>query len=153
MHETTCPRCGGPDFEIIAEEVNIGVGVQTFVRGGECRTCGPLARCPQCGSWEETHATWCSALAENLSAKPDLTSSETKPSLGLGTGGAERGREETAPEVPQPPPSEAPQEELQERLVCDPPAAAATDEPPTPPTLAASATCLHPTPLHWRNHA
>lgn len=59
-----CPRCGSKNFELVQDEVDIGVGVQTHTRGGECPNCGPIACCKMCGGWEVeknvlAHEFWC----------------------------------------------------------------------------------------------
>jgi hypothetical protein len=33
-----CPRCRRKDFEIVKDEVDIGVGIQTHVMGGAVRS-------------------------------------------------------------------------------------------------------------------
>ncbi len=52
-----CPKCNGP-AEIFRDEVDIGVGVQSFIVGCECPKCGHLTVCPHCGSWDYCFA-WC----------------------------------------------------------------------------------------------
>lgn len=69
----TCPICGGV-VEVIEDEVDIGVGVQKFLRGIVCATCGEFAACDYCGALHARlnpngdvtdyapHATWCESL-------------------------------------------------------------------------------------------
>jgi hypothetical protein len=65
-----CPKCGGADYEDRNEEVDIGVGIQTFHVGGECRVCGPMSVCYTCGAWDfEPHAKWC-ATADVIEEPP-----------------------------------------------------------------------------------
>jgi hypothetical protein len=55
-----CPKCKQPGFEEHVEEVDIGVGIQTFYTGGECQTCGPIGVCGQCHAHTfEPHWEWC----------------------------------------------------------------------------------------------
>lgn len=54
-----CPRCRSEDFELVRDEVDIGVGVQIHVRGGTCRTCGDIQLCAMCGGWDGRHEVWC----------------------------------------------------------------------------------------------
>jgi hypothetical protein len=54
-----CPRCRGKDFEIVKDEVDIGVGVQTRVLGGICAVCGDISLCDMCGGWDGRHEVWC----------------------------------------------------------------------------------------------
>lgn len=58
-----CPKCNKPDLLLIAEEVDIGVGVLRHTRGAECSDCGQLTCCPICGNWswdgKENHHDWC----------------------------------------------------------------------------------------------
>lgn len=74
-----CPRCGSKNFELIQDEVDIGVGVQTHTRGGECADCGPVACCAVCGGWEVeknilAHEPWCpEAQLQSQSAPKPLT--------------------------------------------------------------------------------
>lgn len=63
----TCPKCHSEQCEEVAEEVDIGVGVQKFVIGAECQRCGPLTVCNGCGRWDfqrvtEGHASWCPTI-------------------------------------------------------------------------------------------
>lgn len=54
-----CPRCGDEAQEL-ADEVDIGVGVQKRVYGCECPQCGQIGLCPYCGSWDfRPHLKWC----------------------------------------------------------------------------------------------
>jgi hypothetical protein len=54
-----CPTCGNKDAEELADEVDIGVGVQKHVYGCNCPDCGQLACCSTCGYWDGKHSTWC----------------------------------------------------------------------------------------------
>jgi hypothetical protein len=57
----SCPVCHGPTYEH-AEEVDIGVGVQRFIVGYECQTCGSFPVCNSCGVIEfpgKEHHYWC----------------------------------------------------------------------------------------------
>lgn len=54
-----CPVCNSPGAIEVAEEVDIGVGVQKFVTGLECPVCGPLAVCAMCGAPNGQHYKWC----------------------------------------------------------------------------------------------
>ena len=54
-----CPRCGGLDFEVLKDEVDIGVGIQTRVYGGVCKKCGGIILCETCGGWDGRHEVWC----------------------------------------------------------------------------------------------
>jgi len=65
MHDEleTCPVCKQPKcFNPWIEEVDIGVGVQTFLRGGECNHCGQITKCPTCSSFTNEHESWCEDL-------------------------------------------------------------------------------------------
>jgi len=65
MNEFKCPKCGGLAEEL-AEEVDIGVGIQRHVYGAECPECGQIALCHGCGAWDfQKHMDWCGALLEN----------------------------------------------------------------------------------------
>ena len=57
-----CPRCGSLRFELITEEVDIEVGVQSFVVGGCCFDCGDIPCCQHCGGWDQSHAAWCNEV-------------------------------------------------------------------------------------------
>lgn len=58
-----CPLCSLDGFVELKDEVDIGVGTQTRVYGGECRQCGEISMCSDCGSWQplngERHTRWC----------------------------------------------------------------------------------------------
>lgn len=56
-----CPGCDGP-CEEVADEVDIGVGIQRHVTGVICPTCGEIAFCPECGTAIDVkkHSAWCS---------------------------------------------------------------------------------------------
>lgn len=54
-----CPKCNRPDVEVLAVEVDIGVGVQTHVQGWDCPTCGQLAAQSCCGAVFPEHQGWC----------------------------------------------------------------------------------------------
>lgn len=54
-----CPKCGKYGFEIFEDEVDIGVGIQTFIQGGLCSECGPIEHCNFCGNWDGKHSSWC----------------------------------------------------------------------------------------------
>lgn len=55
-----CPKCNAEGAEELADEVDIGVGIQKHVYGAECQMCGPLAICSRCGAWDfEPHRPWC----------------------------------------------------------------------------------------------
>lgn len=62
-----CPHCNSHRLEEVAEEVDIGVGVQRHVTGWECLECGSaIAACPHCGRPEgEGHAAWCADALGN----------------------------------------------------------------------------------------
>ena len=47
-----CPLCGRPGTLFEQRDVDLGVGVQSFVVGASCPACGPLAPCPNCGVWQ-----------------------------------------------------------------------------------------------------
>jgi hypothetical protein len=56
-----CPICGC-EAEELAEEVDIGVGVQRFVTGLDCSACGLIPNCDCCGVLLRegaTHYPWC----------------------------------------------------------------------------------------------
>jgi len=57
----TCPVCNADGFELDQEEVDIGVGVQTFMRGGFCHgVCDSyVEKCDGCGGWGGKHESWC----------------------------------------------------------------------------------------------
>ena len=61
-----CPKCNRPNVLMIAEEVDIGVGIQKFLTGAECDVCGQIACCPTCNAWiwdgHEQHYDWCEFL-------------------------------------------------------------------------------------------
>lgn len=59
-----CPICNKPNCEEIADEVDIGVGIQKYVYGYECQDCGQLSICHSCGGIEE-HNAWCPILKES----------------------------------------------------------------------------------------
>ena len=65
MKINPCPICGGPDFELVQEEVDIGVGIQTFVTGGWCPKCEHVPFCTWCGEFSHSedgkieHSGWC----------------------------------------------------------------------------------------------
>jgi hypothetical protein len=59
-----CPRCRGKDFEVVKDEVDIGVGVQTRVFGGMCKTCGDIPLCEMCGGWDGHHEVWCDMIED-----------------------------------------------------------------------------------------
>lgn len=62
-----CPNCPSTDATEIADEVDIGVGVQKFVRGYDCPSCGQVSICPACGSANGDHANYCDAnLGESM---------------------------------------------------------------------------------------
>lgn len=46
-----CPKCGEQDFEILVDEVDIGVGIQKHTYGGVCGNCGEIDYCDICGAW------------------------------------------------------------------------------------------------------
>lgn len=47
-----CPKCQGRNIELIQDEVDIGVGIQTSIHNLFCRECGYVRRCSGCGGWE-----------------------------------------------------------------------------------------------------
>ena len=59
-----CPRCRGKDFEVVKDEVDIGVGIQTRVFGGMCKTCGDFPLCEMCGGWDGHHEVWCDMIED-----------------------------------------------------------------------------------------
>lgn len=63
-----CRACGAADCEIVSEDVDIGVGVQTHVLGYDCPVCGPHTICNTCGAWDTDKCPqWC----EDIKADPD----------------------------------------------------------------------------------
>ncbi len=60
-----CPRCRHPGIEVIEDEVDIGVGVQKFVRGYDCPDCGEIMVCDACGHVEGAHWPWCGQMKLN----------------------------------------------------------------------------------------
>ncbi len=55
-----CPKCGAEGAVELAEEVDIGVGIQRHVYGYECSECGQIAVCISCGMPDFLpHAKWC----------------------------------------------------------------------------------------------
>lgn len=56
-----CPICGSVECDEVAEEVDIGVGIEKFTVGFECANCGQIPVCPHCGG-VKTHAKWCKEL-------------------------------------------------------------------------------------------
>lgn len=55
-----CPKCNQNCCEELAEEVDIGVGIQKHVFGYECEACGQFSVCNNCGAIEGVpHASWC----------------------------------------------------------------------------------------------
>jgi hypothetical protein len=54
-----CPRCNNPNAVEVADEVDIGVGIQKFVTGCECPECGLLSCCPACGTCTDNHFLGC----------------------------------------------------------------------------------------------
>jgi len=61
----TCPRCGSEDGHKLYEEVDIGLGVQTYVYGYDCPECGQVAFCTACGA-VDGHEAWCLDAAETV---------------------------------------------------------------------------------------
>ena len=59
-----CPRCKGSNFEAVTDEVDIGVGIQEHVIGGECQECGPIFVCDACGGWDDKHYDWCATMPQ-----------------------------------------------------------------------------------------
>ncbi len=57
----TCPVCNADGFEYAQDDVDIGIGVQTFTHGGWCRgACDDyVVLCHRCGMWGGKHADWC----------------------------------------------------------------------------------------------
>ena len=67
MSEDTCPKCGCKNCDLITNDVDIGVGMQSVVIGADCFKCGPMSRCLECGTWDfEPHHKWCELLREQL---------------------------------------------------------------------------------------
>ena len=64
----TCPKCNQQTFKVIKDSVDIGVGEQEFIIGGECSHCGNLEFCSNCGAWETQegikHTPWCDRRKE-----------------------------------------------------------------------------------------
>lgn len=55
-----CPKCNQSGCEILAHEVDIGVGIQRHVYGFDCATCGQISVCDECGQPDFLpHAKWC----------------------------------------------------------------------------------------------
>lgn len=55
-----CPKCGKEDADELANEVDIGVGIQKHIYGYECPDCGNISVCSSCGSLDfQPHADWC----------------------------------------------------------------------------------------------
>ncbi len=60
----TCPICRTPGATQVAEEVDIGVGTQTFVTGIECPKCGQIPVCAMCGALNGKHHKWCRSMMD-----------------------------------------------------------------------------------------
>ena len=60
-----CPICHDPGCEELADEVDIGVGVQRYVYGYECPACGTLIRQACCGRLGDEHESWCNEAKGN----------------------------------------------------------------------------------------
>jgi hypothetical protein len=63
---TPCPRCGDEEFEVLEDEVDIGVGTISRVYGGICKSCGELAYCENCGGWDGQHRRFCYDISKGL---------------------------------------------------------------------------------------
>ena len=60
MKKAICPKCGAVDFQEVVDEVDIGVGVITSLRGGDCLDCGEMSMCDNCDAWNfQEHNKWC----------------------------------------------------------------------------------------------
>lgn len=60
-----CPICHRNDAKEMTDEVDIGVGTQTFFLGIECPDCGQLMACSVCGTINGTpHREWCEMIKE-----------------------------------------------------------------------------------------
>jgi len=57
-----CPVCNNPEAEELIDEIDIGVGTLTNLRGYECPDCGVIPVCDECKCIldREDHADWCS---------------------------------------------------------------------------------------------
>lgn len=59
MRSTTspepCPVCREPGFEAEIVEIDIGVGIERYPIGGECKVCGGVLICSECGVWGADH--------------------------------------------------------------------------------------------------
>jgi hypothetical protein len=65
-----CPKCNQEGVEELSNEVDIGVGVQKFVYGYECPTCGQIGVCGECGALDfQLHSRWCSVLKHEGDSK------------------------------------------------------------------------------------
>lgn len=60
-----CPQCNADGCEALTEEVDIGVGIQSYVWGYECKDCGQIPVCGECGG-VVNHSKICSAYVENF---------------------------------------------------------------------------------------
>lgn len=47
-----CPKCKSPDFIVLTERVDIGVGTLEHILGGDCKECGHISICDVCEAWE-----------------------------------------------------------------------------------------------------
>lgn len=55
----TCTECGSTEMVPVVDEVDIGVGIQTFTRGYECACGNQVSLCDGCGRPAPGHAKWC----------------------------------------------------------------------------------------------
>jgi len=53
-----CPACGMGGFEIVQDDVDIGVGIQEHILGGVCKQCAQIEFCSSCGGWGGKHEQW-----------------------------------------------------------------------------------------------
>lgn len=67
--------CAG-NMEIEEEQVDIGVGVQTFIVGARCPICDFTAvPCSTCGFWNTEnppHASWCELVKSGALDSPEF---------------------------------------------------------------------------------
>ena len=57
-----CPKCDGPIFAAVEDEVDIGVGILKRITHGECGYCGEISYCDKCGGWNDSHSNLCGLL-------------------------------------------------------------------------------------------
>lgn len=52
MASELCPKCNNNCAEFVYDEVDLGVGVLKHLLYVDCRDCGTIGQCPDCGAWD-----------------------------------------------------------------------------------------------------